>query len=361
MFFQKQKGLIGLDIGSSSIKLVGLKQNKVGYELVNFRMVPLPPDVIVDGAIIDSAVVADSIREIIAQENIKTKDVVTSISGNSVIVKKIKLPMMTEEELEESIQWEVEQYIPFDINDVNLDVQILDVSSQESDVGQMDVILVAAKKDIINEHTSVLIEAGLRPQVVDVDVFAIENMFQACYKGYDDQVIGLVNIGANSINVNILESGVTSFTRDISVGGSQFTEEIQKQLNVSFDEAEALKLGGDLGSPMETTEAVIPQEVGGIIRSVSEGIAAEILRSLDFYVASSAIGKVQKIFLMGGSSKVPGLTNIIESKVGIPVEIANPFQGLQIDEKKFNIAQLNEVAPSAAVAVGLATRKVNDR
>lgn len=361
MLFQKNKGLVGLDIGSSSIKLVGLKEKKGSFELVNFRMVPLPPDVIVDGAIIDSAVVAESIREIIAQENIKTKDVVTSISGNSVIVKKIKLPMMTEEELEESIQWEAEQYIPFDINDVNLDVQILDLSAQEADVGQMDVILVAAKKDIINEHTSVLIEAGLRPQIVDVDVFAIENMFQTCYPGYDDQVVALVNIGANSVNVNVLEKGITSFTRDISIGGSQFTEEIQKQLNVSFDEAEALKLGGDLGSPMETTEAVIPQEVGGIIRSVSEGIAAEILRSLDFYVAASSIGKVGKVFLMGGSSKVPGMTNIIESKVGVPVEIANPFQGLQIDENKFNISQLNEIAPSAAVAVGLATRKVDDR
>lgn len=361
LLFQKNKGLVGLDIGSSSIKLVGLKEKKGSFELVNFRMVPLPPDVIVDGAIIDSAVVAESIREIIAQENIKTKDVVTSISGNSVIVKKIKLPMMTEDELEESIQWEAEQYIPFDINDVNLDVQILDLSTQEADVGQMDVILVAAKKDIINEHTSVLIEAGLRPQIVDVDVFAIENMFQTCYPGYEDQVVALVNIGANSVNVNVLEKGVTAFTRDISIGGSQFTEEIQKQLNVSFDEAEALKLGGDLGSPMETTEAVIPQEVGGIIRSVSEGIAAEILRSLDFYVAASSIGKVSKVFLMGGSSKVPGMTNIIESKVGVPVEIANPFQGLQIDENKFNISQLNEIAPSAAVAVGLATRKVNDR
>jgi type IV pilus assembly protein PilM len=359
--FNKSKGIVGLDIGSSSIKLVGLKPTKVGYELTNFRMAPLPPDVIVDGAIIDSAVVADAIREIIAQENIKTKDVVTSISGNSVIVKKIKLPMMTEEELEESIQWEAEQYIPFDINDVNLDVQILDLNATESEVGQMDVILVAAKKDIINEHTSVLYEAGLKPQIVDVDVFAIENMFQACYSGYEDEVVALVNIGANSINVNILEKGVTAFTRDISIGGSQFTEEIQKQLNVSFDEAEALKLGGDLGSPMETTEAVIPQEVGGIIRSVSEGIAAEIQRSLDFYVAASAVGKVGKIFLMGGSSKVPGMNNIIESKTGIPVEIVNPFQGLQIDDKKFNITQLNEVAPAAAVAVGLATRRVGDR
>jgi type IV pilus assembly protein PilM len=359
--FNKPKGLIGLDIGSSSIKLVALKPNKVGFELVNFRMAPLPPDVIVDGAIIDSAVVSDSIREIIAQENIKTKECVTSISGNSVIVKKIKLPMMTEEELEESIQWEAEQYIPFDINDVNLDVQILDVSTAESDVGQMDVILVAAKKDIINEHISVLIEAGLKPQIVDVDVFAIENMFQTCYAGYEDQVVALVNIGANSINVNVLERGVTAFTRDITIGGSQFTEEIQKQLNVSFDEAEALKLGGDLGSPMETTEAVIPQEVGGIIRSVSEGIASEIQRSLDFYVAASAIGKVQKIFLMGGSSKVPGMTSVIENKTGVPVEIANPFQGLQIDEKKFNVSQLNEIAASAAVAVGLAIRKVGDR
>jgi len=296
-----RKNIIGLDIGSSAVKAVELVQSKKGYQLLHFRMVPLPPEAIVDGAIMNSGAVVDAISELIAVEKIKTKEVATSVSGHSVIVKKIKLPQMTEEELEESIQWEAEQYIPFDITDVNLDVQIL--GEDEQNVGQMEVLLVAAKKDMINDHVSVLMEAGLNPQIMDVDAFAIENMFEINYDFAEGETVVLANIGASTINVNILRNGVSTFTRDISMGGNQFTEEIQKQLNVSHEEAESLKLGGDLGAPSETTEAVIPQEVGGIIRSVSDTMAIEIQRSLDFFAATATDDRISRVFLMGGSSK----------------------------------------------------------
>jgi type IV pilus assembly protein PilM len=348
-----------LDIGSSSVKAVELKQTKKGLVLVHFRMVPLPPEAIVDGAIMNSSAVVDAITELVATEKIKNRDIATSVSGHSVIVKKIKLPQMTEQELDESIQWEAEQYIPFDITDVNLDVQIL--GPDEQNVGQMEVLLVAAKKDMINDHMAVLQEAGLNPQVMDVDAFAIENMFEANYGMLDSGTIVLANIGASSTNVNILRNGVSTFTRDISIGGAQFTEEIQKQLNVSHDEAESLKLGGDLGAPTETTEAVIPQEVGGIIRSVSESVAIEIQRSLDFFAATATDDKITKVYLMGGSSKVPGLPSVVEAKLGIPTEIVNPFKSVMINEKNFNLAHISEVAPAAAVAVGLALRYVGDR
>ncbi|MCB0327505.1 MAG: type IV pilus assembly protein PilM [Bdellovibrionales bacterium] len=360
MLFNKNKDVIGLDIGSSSIKLVELAAGKNGYRLKHFRIMPLPPEAIVDGSIMDSGVVVDSIRELISLEEVKTKNVAISVCGHSVIVKKIKLPLMTEDELEESIQWEAEQYIPFDISDVNLDVEILGMDEGEEDVGEMEVLLVAAKKDMIHDHTSVLEEAGLKPQIVDIDAFCIENMFEENYSGFNEGVVVLVNIGSNITNVNVLEGGVSAFTRDISIGGSQFTEEIQKQLNVSYDEAEALKIGGDLGAPTETTEAVIPQEVGSIIRSVSEGIAAEIQRSLDFYSATSNEEKINKLYLMGGSSRIPGLPAVIEGKIGVPSEIVNPFNNIEIDERDFNISHISEVAPAAAVAVGLALRKIGD-
>ncbi|HLG18312.1 MAG TPA: type IV pilus assembly protein PilM [Bdellovibrionota bacterium] len=356
--FSRNKSLVGLDIGSSAVKLVELKQTKKGLELLHFKMVPLPPEAIVDGAIMNSNAVVDAITELIGQEKLKRKDVAISVSGHSVIVKKIKLPQMTEQELEESIQWEAEQYIPFDITDVNLDVQIL--GNDEQDVGQMEVLLVAAKKDMINDHTAVVMEAGLQPLVLDVDAFCIENMFEANY-GAPQETVVLADIGASLININILRNGISTFTRDISMGGNQFTEEIQKQLNVSREEAESLKLGGELGGPTETTEAVIPQEVGGIIRSVSETMAAEIQRSLDFFAATAADDKIAKIYLTGGSSKVPGLPAIIEQKVGIPVEIANPFHAVQINEKNFNVEHITDVAPAAAVAVGLALRRVGDK
>ena len=351
---------MGLDIGSSSIKVVELAQNKDNYELTHFRMAPLPPEAIVEGAIMNAGAVVDTITELIQMEKIKTKDVATSLSGNSVIVKKIKLPEMTEEELEESIQWEAEQYIPFDITDVNLDAQILGVDEQN--VGQMDVMLVAAKKEIINDRISVLLEAGLTPQIVDVDAFAVGNMYETFHADLnDDQTVVLVNIGANITNVNVIKYGITTFTRDITIGGSQYTDEIQKQLNVSYEEAEALKLGGDLESRMETTEAVIPQEVGSIIRSVSQAIAMEIQRSLDFFSATSADEQVSKIYLAGGTSKIPGLLGVIESKTGFPTEVIDPFQSIMINEDQFNINHIREVAPAAAVAVGLALRFVGDQ
>jgi type IV pilus assembly protein PilM len=357
--FGKKKEIVGIDIGSSSIKLVEFKRTKKGLSLVHFRMLPIPQEAIVDGAIMNAGAVVEALNELIAQEKVKTKDVATSVAGHSVIVKKIKVPQQSEQELEESIQWEAEQYIPFDISDVNMGVQIL--GSDEQDVGQMEVLLVAAKKDLINDYTSVLTEAGLNPVIMDVDAFAVENMFEANYGVQDGQTILLANVGASTINLNILKNGISTFTRDISMGGNQFTEEIQKQLNVSYEEAESLKLGGELGGPSETTDAVIPQEVGGIIRSVSETLASEIQRSLDFFLATAADERIAKVYLAGGSSKVPGLPGVVETKLGISTEIANPFKSVEIDEKKFNVTHITEVAPSAAVAVGLGLRFVGDK
>ncbi len=358
MMFGRVKNLMGLDIGSSSIKAVELKETKQGLQLVQFRMVPLPAEAIVDGAIMNAPAVVEAITELLSQGKFKTKNVATSICGHSVIVKKIKVPEQTQEELEESIQWEAEQYIPFDITDVNLGWQIL--GSDAQDVGQMEVLLVAAKKDMINDYTSVVTEAGLVPMVMDVDAFAVENMFEANYGASQGETIVLADVGASIININILRNGISTFTRDVSMGGNQLTEEIQKQLNVSREEAESLKLGGEAGGPSETTEAVIPQEVGSIIRSICETMATEIQRSLDFFSATSTDDKIAKVYLTGGSAKIPGLPSVLESKIGVPVEIANPFRSIKMNEKDFNLAHINEVAPVAAVAVGLALRKVGD-
>lgn len=357
--FGKSKGIVGLDIGSNSVKAVELKRAKGGFQLQHFGMLPLPSEAIVDGALMNSNAVVDAVMELFQKEKIKTKDIATSLSGHSVIIKKIRLPQMTEEELEESIQWEAEQYIPFDISDVNLDVQILNTDIH--DVGQMEVVLVAAKKDMINDYVSVIAECGLNPVIMDVDSFAIENMYEVNYDIGPGDIVVLANIGASIININILKNGTSTFTRDINIGGNQYTEEIQKQLSVSYEEAEALKLGGEIGGPSDTTEAVIPQEVGGIIRSVSENLAAEIQRSLDFFSATAAEDQITKISLMGGTAKIPGLTNIVESKTGITTEIVNPLASVDINQKEFDIKYLNEVAPLAAVGVGLATRRVGDR
>ena len=354
--FGRSNSAIALDIGSSFIKVLELEESKGKWSLTNFGMKKLPPEAIVDGALMNSNIIVDSIRELVTSNKIRTKDVVASVSGHSVIIKKINLPVMTLDELEENIQWEAEQYIPFDINDVNIDVQILDPAGD--DAGQMEVMLVAAKKDMINDYTAIVQEAGLNPVVMDVDSFAVENAFELNYEPSPDETVVLVNIGAALININVLRGGVTAFTRDITLGGNQYTEEIQKQLNVSYEEAEALKIGGDI---VRDAQAVVPEEVEGIIRMVSENVATEIQRSLDFFAATAADDEIRGVFLSGGTARVPGLTRAIQEKTGLNVELINAFRKIEINEKDFDTEFLNEVSPMAAVAVGLALRRGDDR
>ena len=352
----KSKSVVGLDIGSSSIKLVHLKETKRGYQLLAFGMAQLPPEAIIDGALMNSTVIVSTIRDLLRTHRVKHKEAGIAISGHSVIIKKITLPAMTDQELEESIQWEAEQYIPFDINDVNIDVQVL--TPEPTDQGQMDVLLVAAKKDMINDYLAVVQEAGLSPMVVDVAAFCVENAFEVNYDVPTSDTVVLCNIGASTININVLANGITAFTRDISMGGNQFTEEIQKQLNVSYDEAEALKLGG---GAVGDEDSVVPQEVERVIVGVSETLAGEIQRSLDFYAATAVDSQLSRIYLSGGTCKIPSLYKIIENKVGVPVDIMYPFRNIELDPKRHDQEYIRDIGPASAVAVGLAIRTPDDK
>jgi type IV pilus assembly protein PilM len=350
----RNKLAVGLDIGSSSVKIVQLKERKGGFMLQAFGSAPLPPEAIVDGALMNSSAIVQAIQELVAKEKVKTKEVAIGVRGHSVIIKKISLPRMSQEELDESIQWEAEQYIPFDVKDVNIDTTIL---TPEGDAaGQMDVLLVAAKKDMINDYTSVCAEAGLTATVVDVDAFAVQNAYEASYDVDPGTTAVLINVGAAVTNINILARGTTTFTRDITMGGNAFTEEIQKQLNISYDEAEALKVGGQ-----GETDAVVPQEVERVIAGVAEQLAGEIQRSLDFYSATAADNRIGRILLSGGTARIPALFKVLEARAGVPVEILNPFKNIEIDNRRFDPAAILAAAPSAAVGVGLALRRAGDK
>lgn len=352
MIFGMKKGVIGLDIGSSSIKLVELGESKNTFKLQNLGISPLPPEAIVDGALMDSVTIIDTIRELINNTKTKTKDVVTSVSGHSVIVKKISLPLMSNAELEESIQWEAERYIPFDINDVNIDFQIFGSSSENPEV--MDVVLVAAKKDIINDYVSVIIESGLNPVTIDVDAFAIENMLAVNYEVEKDETIAMANVGASITNINILKNNMTAFTRDIFKGGNQITEEIQRQLHIDYEEAEKIKIG----SKIDAASQSVIQEV---LRLASESLSVEIGNSIEFFQSTTTYEKIGKLYLSGGGSKIKDFDILLQQQIGIPVEIANPFKKIEYSEKNFDIEYLREIGPMMAVGVGLATRKVGDR
>jgi type IV pilus assembly protein PilM len=352
--FGKKRDLVGLDIGSSAVKLVELRVGgKVGaeFQLLNIGLEPLPPEAIVDGAIMDSASVIDAIQRLFSALRVKTADVATSVSGNAVIVKKISLPQMSPEELAESIHWEAEQYIPFDIQDVSLDYQVVEGGGTGEN---MDVLLVAVKKDKISDHTSVITQAGKSPQVIDVDVFALQNCYEINYGMDPGRVVALLNIGASVMNVNIVKGGSSIFNRDIAAGGNQYTDAIQKDLNLSFDQAEALKRG-------ESVEGASPDSIYSILQAVSENIVLEVQKTFDFFRATSAEDRIEYVFLSGGTSKIAGLRELLSERLDLAVEFLNPFNNVTYNPRDFDPDYINEIAPSAAIAVGLAARKVGDR
>jgi len=349
MLFSKNKDIVGVDIGSSAVKLVQLRELKGGYQLQNVGILPLPAEAIVDNTLMDSSSIVETVKQLLASLQVKAKEAVCSISGNAVIIRKISLPVMPAEELEDQIHWEAEQYIPFDINDVNVDFQIL--SPDEQDLSKMNVLLVASKKDIINDYQAVFAEAGLKLVVVDVDSFAVQNAYEANY-GAEDEVVALVNLGASIMNLNIVRGGVSLFTRDVQMGGGLYTEEIQKQFGLSSEQAELKKL---------TAESSDDPRVAEILSRVNETIALEMRRSLDFYNSTAGEDRIAKVLLAGGGSKTSGLVDAVQQKLALPVEILNPFLRVAVSEKEFDAEYLQEIGPLMTVAVGLATRRLGDK
>jgi len=354
VLFRRPKSLVGLDIGSSSVKAIELKPSGKGYRVSAIGVEAVPPDSIVDGAIIDGGAVADAIRRLFANKRFKSKDIVASLSGNSVIVKKIALPAMTESELSESIYWEAEQYIPFDIQDVNLDYEILDPGTGQDSQGSMEVLLVAAKKDKIADYTNVIAQAGRTPVIVDVDVFALQNAYEANYGFEPSTVVAILNAGASAININILTGPQSVFTRDVSMGGNAFTEAVQKELNLPYDSAELLKKGHDVdGATFEDARAVL--------RAMTDNVLLEVEKTFDFFKATAASERIDRIMLCGGASQVEGFAEALRERFDTEVERFDPFRQVACDAKKLGIASADELAPVAAVALGLALRKVSDR
>jgi type IV pilus assembly protein PilM len=352
--FNKSKAVVGLDIGSSAVKAVELKQTGKTYRVTAFGSEAVPPDSIVDGAIIDGTAVADAIRRLFDGHGFKSKDVAASLSGNAVIVKKINLPVMTAAELAESIYWEAEQYIPFDIQDVNLDYQILNPGTSAEANGTMEVLLVAAKKDKIADYTGVIAQAGRVPVVVDVDAFALQNAFELNYCPEAGVVVVLLNAGASSININIMNGDQSLFTRDISIGGNAYTEAVQKELSLPFDSAEQLKKGQDVDG-MKFADAV------PVLHAMTENVLLEIQKTFDFFKATASSDRIDRVLLSGGASRVDGFPQALEERFGAPVEAFDPFKKITFTPDKLGLTDVEHIVPTAAVAVGLAIRRAGDR
>jgi type IV pilus assembly protein PilM len=348
-FFSKP--LVGLDIGSSCIKAIELKHYKKDrYQLVSLGMERLPQETMIDGAILAKQPVADAIKRVFADNKITQKHVCTSISGHSVIVKKITLPAQNTEDLHESIRWEAEQYIPFEISDVNLDYQIL---GEQKDTSNMDVLLVAVKKEKIADHTNVVTMAGKIPSVVDVDAFALLNAYEVNYQPATSSTVALLDVGASLINITIVRGRDFLFTRDLSIGGSHYTDFLQKEFSLSFDDAESLKQGNAI-------EGVAESDARNILHSVSEILALEVSKTFDFFKTTSTQQRIDRILLSGGSSQVYGLTEYLSEKFEIPVEQFDSFRSIHYNPKKFDPEYIKSISPQMAIAVGLAVRVLED-
>jgi len=348
------KNLVGVDIGTSAIKVCQLKETRKGVGLVRLGYQRLGPQVIVDGQVMDSSAVVEALQRVFHDARIKQREVALSVSGQSVIIRKITVPMMTSAELDEQIHWEAEQHIPFDIKDVQVDYQVL---RRRPEASQMDLLLVAAKRDQIDDYAQLARNARLKPVVCDIDAFTIQNLFEFSRGLPLDQTIALINVGASLSSLNIIANGISAFTREIANGGNVITEEIQKQLGVPFDQAEAYKCGGP-ASPEEPYRAgMVPQQVSQVIDSVTDTIAAEIQRSLDFFMATSGEGEISRIYVTGGTSVLPTLAHAIERRARVPVEVWLPAERIGILAKEVDGAMLQARAPQLAVALGLALRK----
>ncbi|HOS96704.1 MAG TPA: type IV pilus assembly protein PilM [Deltaproteobacteria bacterium] len=348
MFFEKN--LLGLDIGSQSIKMVDIEKTRNGYQLKSLGVGLIPAECIVDKDIMDSETVVDTVKNLRENLKVKARGSATAISGHSVIVKKAELPIMNEGELRQSLPIEAEQYIPFDINDVYLDTFILGESIERTDM--MDVLFVAAKRELVDEYASAVRNAGLKPMLIDIDVFSLETMYEANYPDAPENIVALVDAGASMINVNILKDGMSIFARDISMGGRQLTERIQREFNVSFERAENIKTGANI-------EGIDLEKINYIFKMAAETYVQEIRRTLDFFLSTMVNENIEKIYMSGGSSRIPGLTKLLEKQMEIPVEIINPFNNIRWDDRVFDPEYMAYIAPQMAVAVGLALRRAD--
>src|SRR5678815_1619137 len=342
--FSKSKPLVGLDVGSSAVRAVELSKSKNGYQITGFAYEPLSSDSVVDGAIMDSRGVASAIKRILTSGEFKGKRTAASVSGHSVIVKRVVLPVATEQEIGASIQYDADQYIPFGLSEVNIDYQV--VGPSEGEEPGMEVLMVAAKKDKIHNHTNVISMAGRQADVVDIDAFALQNAFEANYQVSPTAPVALLNIGASLMNINITKGGIPLLVRDVPVGGNQYTDILQKELQLEFQEAEDLKLGRS-GSE---AEMVMP-----LLESITEMLIMEAQKTSEFSRETYPNETIARVLICGGTSRTPGLADKLQETLGYPTEVLNPLKHITIGPK-VNAGQINSLGPSLAVAVGLALR-----
>jgi type IV pilus assembly protein PilM len=348
-FFRREGHYVSLDIGSSALKLLEVEGTSTDLKISGFASAPLPPSAIQNNMIVEPDGVAGVIRGLLRQAGVSAKEAVTAVPGPAVIIKKLQLPSQTPAELENAVLFEAGNFIPESLENVNMDYMVTDVLEKER---QFEVLLVAVKRDIINSYTNTLQLAGLEPVVVDVDYFALENMYELNYPPSENQIVALVNIGARYSCMNILRGGRSTFTGDVPVGGKEFNDALVRNLGVSPVDAEKIKLGADPSHPVEQIEP--------LIQPVKEFLAEEIHRALSFFWTAATDEQISSILLTGGTARVPGLVNLLSERLEVPVHIANPLANVHLAHG-IDRPALERDAAAFAIAVGLGVRRPGDK
>lgn len=344
------KKVIGLDIGTSNIKIAEMEVTRRGVVLNSFAVTPTPPAAVNGGEIANIPGVAATIQALVAQGRFKRKNACTGMWGTAIIVKKISIPRIDKKMVAEQIKWEAEQYIPFDINEISLAHHIINPNGHSE---TMDILLIAAQNELVNQYANVMTSAGLTSSVIDVSGFALANIFEVNYGRLPNQAVALLNIGSSVTNFVVVYDGEVIFTRDIPVGGFNFTNEVSKEMGISFAEAEALKLSASAGHE-------VPEEVHNILKNANQSVCDEIRNSFDFFMASNSGVNISRIYFTGGSSGVPGFIEKLSHDVSLPAESIDPFMRVAANPKVFTPGYLKQIAPFVSVVMGLGLRQVGD-
>jgi type IV pilus assembly protein PilM len=342
---------VAFDIGSSSVKMVEAAVDKSGCQLLNVGIAPLPQGAVQNNMVVEPGWVAAAIRKLVQDNGVRSSKVISAVPGRAVIIKKIQMPRQDNDELEANVEFEANKLIPENLENVNIDYQVLGYLEGGN---KMEVLLVAVKKEIVNSFTDIIEAAGLAPAIIDVDYFALESMYETNYEPQaSGEVVGLIHIGARYTSINVLSNGISTFTGDLPVGGEEFTDTLRRTMQISGEDAETLKLTGLL-------QGKNGSDVEALLRPATESLAEDVQRTLSLYGAIASEEGIRNIYLTGGGAKLSGLTSVMHERLGVPVELADPFRNFRVNNS-VDRGSLAELAPLLGVAVGLAIRRIGDK
>ena len=353
MFFAK-KNLIGVDIGAHSVKLADIDFGRGGARLNHFLMLPSPSGAFSSGELEQPGLIAEVISNITRELGSKKKNAATAIWGSSSIVKRITIPRMEEDLVAEQVRWEAEQYIPFDLNEINLDFRILKNATGAKEKETMDLLIVAAQQDSIIRFAEAVTDGGLGLDVLDIAGFALANCFEINYGRLSGQSVLLINMGCQLTNFVVIESGEVVFCRDLAVGGQTYTTELQRNLGLSFEEAESIKISFSVGEG-------VPPEAVECINKTHDQVTEELVAGLDFFNSTSSAAPLSKAFVSGGGAKISGLVGHLSKKLGVSAEVLNAFNKVGLNSKFLSSSYIAEIRDFAPIAIGLGTRQRGDR